>query len=540
MGEEHKVRIVVSRWLDDSEFSELREIARYLGRERGRSVFELDFAKIRRNHLCLEEVKQLMDEVGARFLSDKDELIFKRLMAEENTVTAKLTEGGVLLTSRRMLKPLLHSFADVVRYSKDLGGYLVPPFKYFKIKEVLESQGLLVRDETGVPASSELPLKLQFRGELRPYQREALDSWIKHGYSGILALPTGSGKTVIAIAALALLSERALIVTYTREQMFQWVDKILEFTNAPRDIVGTYYSDEKRIAPILVTTYQTAFRHIKRLAPLYTVLIIDEVHHLPADKFRHIAINAYATKRMGLSATVIREDGRHTELFPLMGGIVYHKAPHELSEEGYLAPFVIRQVYVSLTGEERRRLTELRKLYRQYSEGYTFQQILELARKGVERAQKALSIHSKIQQLVHKARNKVSAVRDIVAKEVERGSKVIVFTQYVDQALELGRVLGAPVLYGGLDPKSRKQILEGFKSNAYRVLVVTTVGDEGIDIPDVNVGVIVAGTGSRRQFVQRLGRLLRPADGKQAVLYEVVVRGTAEEVQAKRRKELSA
>ncbi|RLG89361.1 MAG: ATP-dependent helicase, partial [Thermoprotei archaeon] len=148
-------------------------------------------------------------------------------------------------------------------------------------------------------------------------------------------------------------------------------------------------------------------------------------------------------------------------------------------------------------------------------------------------------IRTALRMLVHNASSKKEAVKRIVEDELARGSKILIFTQYIEQAEKLSEILNAPVITGELDPKTRRNRLEAFKNGISRVLVVTTVGDEGIDIPDANVGIVVAGTSSRRQFIQRLGRLLRPGKGKEARLYEIVVKGTHEEAEARKRKTIS-
>ncbi len=532
------IRLYTRRWMTREEFEEVASILKYLGRYNGRSVFEVDLNKIRKKGLELADILNYMKDYDLEFYDKSSEICFNNLVREENTVYAKLVREGVLLKSKKLLKPYLADFSGFVKYDRELGGYIVTPMKYFDVRDKLVSLGLEVVDETSIKDTLDLGVKIEFTGKLRDYQKEAIDKWIENGYRGIIALPTGSGKTIIGIAAICLLNERTLIVTYTREQLFQWIEKILEFTNADRSIIGTYYSDEKSVKPITVTTYQTAYRYLHLISHLYSFIIVDEVHHLPADKFKYIALNAFARKRMGLSATIYREDGRHEELFPLMGGIAYYKSPGELAEEGYLAPYVIRQIIVDFTPEEKRKYNELRKAYREAAKGRSFNQLLEDAKRGSITAQRALSIHSKMQQLVHMASRKLNAVADIVKKELARGSKIIIFTQYVEQAKKISEILKAPLLYGDLEPKERKRVLSEFKKAPTGVLVVTTVGDEGIDIPDANVGIVVAGTGSRRQFVQRLGRILRPHENKRAVLYEVIVKNTAEEQWAKRRKNL--
>ncbi|MEM4848585.1 MAG: DEAD/DEAH box helicase, partial [Ignisphaera sp.] len=426
----------------------------------------------------------------------------------------------------------------IIRYDPSQKVFkLTKPMYLFDAIDILRSRDIIVQNEINIDEKVSLPIKINFRGELRDYQLEALDAWRKNGFKGVIALPTGTGKTVIAVAALAELNVRTLVVTYTKEQMFQWGEKIAIFTDIPRGLIGYFYGSEKRVSPITIVTYQSAYRYISMLAPYFSFLIVDEVHHLPADKFRYIAENMFARYRLGLSATVIREDGRHVELFPLMGGIVYSKAMAELAEKGYIAPFTVETVKVSLTAEEKKKYKELLERYRKLVGSKSFEEILEQAKKGDPRSLEAVKIRTELRMMVHNAQEKLNAVEQIVAKELEQGSKILVFTQYVEQAKQIADRLNTYYIVGELDETTRRRRLEAFKQGITKVLVLTTVGDEGIDVPDANVGIIVAGTSSKRQFIQRLGRLLRPAPGKQAKLYEIVVKGTFEEAESRKRKE---
>jgi superfamily II DNA or RNA helicase len=364
-----------------------------------------------------------------------------------------------------------------------------------------------------------------------------MDKWRSNNYHGIVALPTGSGKTLIGVSAVVLTGRRSLIITYTREQMFQWRDVIVRSTNIPQSMIGLMYSEEKRLAPITIITYQSGFRIISEISPLFDLLIVDEVHHLPADKFKHIAVHSIAKYRLGLSATPYREDGKHEELFPLLGGIVYHKTPAELAAMGFLARYRVVTVKVGLKKDELEQYNSLRKLYFKLANGRDFKKVLDDALKGDQKAREALKIHSQMKMLLAKSESKLEKAVEIARDELEKGGKIIVFTQYVEQAEELSKRLGAYLLTGEVPPLERKRILEEFKTASKGILVVTTVGDEGLDIPDANVGIMVSGTGSRRQFIQRLGRLLRPKPGgEEARLYEIVLEKTPEEYQSRRRK----
>lgn len=534
-----KIVFHVKRWLDSEKFSEISEIADYNGRDKGLgSKFTLNIGKIVENGYTYEKVVEILEDVGV-YLGDAELRYLKSQLETSYKVNIEWHGNDVVLKSKHPILKMCPEARKHLIYSKSLRAFKIKPYKFFEIKNLLESKGLKVVDATGLQESMKMPFTMKFRGELREYQEKALESWISKGMKGIIALPTGSGKTIIAIKALTLLNEKTLIVTYTKEQMFQWADMLLYFTDIPRSYLGFYYGDEKKISPIVISTYQTAFRHIKKIARFFSLLIIDEVHHLPAEKFRYIAVNSFAAKRMGLSATVVREDGKHEELFPLMGGVVFYRAPSELSVEGYLAPYKIIPVYVDLDLEEMKTYKEALEIYRNIAGEYKFKDLVERAKRGDRRAIQALKVHGRLRQIVHKAKNKLKAVREIVNRELLRGSKILVFTQYVDQAVELGNILNAPVLTGETDKRERRRALEEFKRGNARVLVVTTVGDEGLDIPEVNVGIIVTGTSSRRQFVQRLGRLLRPRPGKEARMYEIIVKGTSEEFVSRRRKRLS-
>lgn len=527
------------RWLDDVEFKDVLTIADYVGREGGYSKFLLNPSKILRNGLTFDDVVDVLEKYDFEYNED----LIRRLsetLTNVNEVIVELSPDGksIIMKATTYLGSIYESLREFIKYDKVSKVFKIMPYAYFRVVKELTSLGFKVVDKTGFNLTQPLPIRAEFKGVLRDYQKEALERWLSNNSQGIIALPTGSGKTVIGVAAISKLNERTIIVAYTKEQLLQWRDAIVKFTNIPQSIIGMYYSEEKRIAPITLTTYQTAYKYIHELKPYFTFLLIDEVHHLPAEKFKHIAVNSIAPYRMGLSATPYREDGRHVMLFPLMGGVIYYKSPAELAEGGYLAPYRVVTIYVRLTPEERRKYLELLKKYRELVGSSRFEDVLEAAKKGNKAALEALKIHNSIRSLVQKSRSKIEKVKELVEEELSKGNKIIVFAHYVDLAEEIAKNVGAFLLTGDMDREKRENILNRFKHMRSGVLVVTTVGDEGLDIPDASVGVLVAGTGSKRQFIQRLGRLLRPKEGKEAVLYEIVVRGTSEEVQSRKRKSL--
>ena len=540
-----KIRVMfrIKGWISDDEFRELLKFSDYQGRIDGEASFVINIDKMRKNDVSVEEVIDILSSYGDRITGDAIIRLKRELgdQLDSDAKIVKLYKYGERIIARPnfFFGELYKELKGILWYDKKHKLFYTFPGLLPQLEKKLSVKGIIVKEESPIFQEIALETDIKFKGELRDYQREALDRWVDNNRRGIIALPTGSGKTIIAISAIANLQVTTLIVVFTKEQLHQWISKIKEMTTIPGGLISPFYGEEKRLAPITVTTYQTAYRYYNVFSDRYTFLIVDEVHHLPAEKFRKIAMHMFSKYRMGLSATVIREDGRHVDLFPLMGGVVYYRTPQELVDKGYLAPFVTRIIRVDLKPEEKKEYEELRRRYKMLSQGMTFEELLKKARRGDIKAVNALRLHNKLKQLMHKTRSKIEAAKELVEQELKNNAKILVFTQYVDQAEELGRILNAPVITGNLDTKTRKRVLEEFRKQQSGVLVMTTVGDEGLDIPDVNVGIVVAGTGSRRQFIQRLGRLLRPKPGKTAKLYEIISRDTGEEYQARKRKKIT-
>lgn len=535
----------VRRWLDSGDFRRLLRIARYVGREGGASVYAMDIKRIRDNGYGVDDVLLILDEVGADYGPDLVDWLEKEL-EPKSRMTVTLSYDGKMIylrSSGRLGEIYARYLRDVLWYDRRYRAFVTWPYRYVDVVMALRRAGVTdITDLTGLDkhvkaAEGVQDFNVRFTGKLRDYQEEALSRWLKNKNNGIIALPTGAGKTVVGAAAIAEVGVRTLIVAATKEQVRQWREKILQFTDAVPSMIGLYYSDEKRKAPITVTTYQSATRKLMEFVSDYPFLVIDEVHHLPAKTFRVIATGMPSPFRMGLSATPEREDGEHERLFPLMGGVIYYISPTALAKKGYLARFEIKTVKVELTPQERKRYVELRKKYRALVGPSTFEEVLEAVRKGDRKAREALIVHQEMTKIAQQSEAKVKKAVEIINEELEKGSKIIVFAQYVDLAERIASEVGGFLLTGSTEPSRRRAVLDRFRRVKSGVLVVTTVGDEGIDIPDASVGIIIAGTGSRRQFIQRLGRLLRPAPGKVARLYEIVSKGTSEEHQSRRRRQ---
>ncbi|MQL55395.1 DEAD/DEAH box helicase [Acidianus ambivalens] len=519
----------LTQWLDEDTFSKLLTFARFLGRENGVSEFVIDIERARKNRVRAEEIKETLKDVGVSLTEEEYRELQKLLPTYD--VEFSINEGKLIITPHVYVMDIIKKSEDniPIKYNRQEKVFETYPYYYYDLKELFIENGLTVKE-----------LNLEFKKfdfslnvTLRDYQIEAIQKWKDNNYRGVIALPTGAGKTIIGIKAIEETKVPTLIVTFTREQMLQWKETIMKFSSI-RPEVGLYYSNEKEIRQITLSTYQTAFRHVSELSDKFDLLIIDEAHHLPADKFREVALGILATKRLGLSATPFREDGRHEELFKLMGGIIYYKPVDELIKKGYLAPYDIIQVKVFLTAEERKKYLTLLNKFRVLSKNRKLKELIVLAKNGDSNAIEALKVYNEIKKVVNFAQNKMLKIEEILNKE--KGKKILIFTQYIDQAEEIARRFNTLLISGKMSKNERKKVLDTFKFMKNGVLTLTTVGDEGLDIPDASVGIIVTGTSSRRQFIQRLGRILRPVNGKRAILYEIIVAGTQEEYQSKKRK----
>ena len=522
----------IQSWLDEDTFKKILTFSRFINRDQNGSQFVIDIERARRNKVKLDDIIDTLTELGVE-LNQSDIAELSKSLPQYD-VEFRLKDGKLIIKPYVFILDLIKDYKDngIVKYDRFNKFYVTDPYYYYFIKNRLEENGLKIKE-------LELQIKdlnINFRGELRDYQKEAVNIWKEKG-SGVISLPTGSGKTVIGIAALSEVKKSSLIVTFTKDQMLQWYDSIFKFTDASKSDVGLFYSGEKSIRSITITTYHTAFRHMKDLVGKFDLIIIDEVHHLPADKFKQIALQCIASKRLGLSATPIREDGKHEELFKLMGGLIYYKSPQELIKMGYLAPYELIQVRVELTPREKIKYSSLLSQFRKLSGGKKVSELLQLVKEGNSNAIEAMKVYNEMKKIVNLAENKLKALDDIIKKE--NGNKILIFTQYVEQAEEIARKYNAYLITGKTNKSEREKLLKVFRSLKAGILVLTTVGDEGLDIPDASVGIIVTGTGSRRQFVQRLGRLLRPSNGKVARLYEIVTKGTTEEYQASKRKDIT-
>jgi superfamily II DNA or RNA helicase len=371
---------------------------------------------------------------------------------------------------------------------------------------------------------------------LRDYQQQALDAWILNNKRGVIVLPTGSGKTVIGINAISLLNTPTLVVVPTLDLLDQWRSKLKEEFKVD---VGKLGGGEQEIKAITVSTYDSAYIHAARLGNKFGLIIFDEVHHLPAESFKQIAEMFASPFRMGLTATYERDDGLHIELNRLIGGKVFEKKVKELAGE-HLSPFRIQKIAVELTAEEQIEYEENQGIFTDYLRRSNitirtpldFQKIV--IRSGRDpNARKALLARNKARDIALNSVSKIEKFREILKKHTE--SRLFIFTEHNKLVHIISKEFLIPAITYRTATRERAEILDRFRSGVYRAVVTSKVLDEGIDVPEADVGVILSGTGSGRAFIQRLGRILRKKEGKEAVLYEIVSAETSEINTAKRR-----
>lgn len=380
--------------------------------------------------------------------------------------------------------------------------------------------------------------KLQF--EPRSYQAEAISSWLDHDGRGVVILPTGAGKTVVALMALAQLKLRTLIVVPTIELLYQWRDAVIERLQLPKSVVGVVGDGNKQWRPITVITYASA---AMPNAPLKNIglLICDEAHHLPSPSYAQIATRTSAPYRLGLTATPDRTDGETSALYELLGPIVYRKAPADLSAEGHIAQYVEKRVFVSLSDEEALRYEALMgewkwflssKRYMLAKGGDFFGELIKRSATDPQ-ARRALQAHHQARMIALNAEAKLHEVERLLGEH--RDDKVIVFSEFNALVDTISQRLALPAITYKTVADERKAILDGFRNGSYSKLVTGRVLNEGVDVPDANVAIVVSGSSTTREYIQRLGRVIRPKSTT-AVLYEVITRQTSEVRTARRRR----
>ncbi|HJZ57781.1 MAG TPA: DEAD/DEAH box helicase family protein [Gemmataceae bacterium] len=380
--------------------------------------------------------------------------------------------------------------------------------------------------------------KLTTTRQPRDYQKAAVDAWLKGGRRGVLVMPTGSGKTFTAFLCMEKVGRPTLIITPTIDLMNQWYAELVDLFGIEVGLVGGGYHEFK---PLTVTTYDSAYIHLERWGNRYGLLVFDECHHLPGPSYAEAANAGLAPFRLGLTATPERADGGEAILPDLIGPIVYRLDIPDVAGE-FLAPYEARQLFIDLTPEEEERYRTAREVYRQFiaDRGISltgpngWQRFVFEASKSAE-GWKAMRAYREQKHIERAASGKFKKLEELLARHA--GERAIIFTADNATVYQIARRYLVPAITHQTKIKERKGILQKFHSGEYTVVVTSQVLNEGVDVPAASVGIVLSGTGSTRENVQRLGRILRKHGEKQAILYEVIARGTAEEFVSDRRRQ---
>ncbi|MEM8531402.1 MAG: DEAD/DEAH box helicase [Chloroflexota bacterium] len=374
----------------------------------------------------------------------------------------------------------------------------------------------------------------------RPYQEDALAAWLAADGQGVVVLPTGSGKTILALMAIERLKLQTLIVVPTIELLYQWRDSIIKHLGVAKHKVGVVGDGRREFRPITIITYASAAMPAAPLAET-GLLICDEAHHLPSPSYSVIPQRCGAPYRLGITATPERSDGADHLLHGLLGPTVYQCTPAQLSALGHLAKFREKRIYVDLQPEEAIRYGVLMTEWKWFvarnrgsiSRGGDF--FGELIRRSGNDpvARQALRAHHQARMIALNAESKMGEVARLL--EQHRNDKVLVFSEYTALVDRISQAFALPAITYRTAADERKHILQAFRNGAYSKLVAGRVLNEGVDVPDANVAIVVSGNSTAREHIQRLGRVIRPKQ-TEALLYELVTRHTSEVNTARKRR----
>ena len=429
---------------------------------------------------------------------------------DEGELVLRSTDRAVLaeVSRNKRITPLL-----VAPRGDD--AFAVEQWARGQIKQELLKIGWPADDLAGYRPGTPHEILLDERDwSLRPYQQQAIDTFQADG-SGVVVLPCGAGKTLVGAGAMAATGTTTLILVTNAVSARQWRDELLNRTSLTEEEIGEYSGQVKEIRPVTIATYQILtskrkgqYAHLDVLDALdWGLIVYDEVHLLPAPVFK-LTADLQARRRLGLTATLVREDGREGDVFSLIGPKRFDAPWKEIEAQGFIAPAACYEVRVDLPEDDR----------------------LEYA----------ASADDERYRLAASAPAKIDVVRRIIAQH--SGEQVLVIGQYLDQLQELSDQLDAPQITGSTPVDERERLFGAFREGALPVLVVSKVANFSVDLPDASVAIQVSGSfGSRQEEAQRLGRLLRPKkDGQTASFYTLIARDTVDQDFAQNRQRFLA
>jgi superfamily II DNA or RNA helicase len=437
-------------------------------------------------------------------------------------------QGTLLIRGDRSL-----SLPAAFVWDPRVDAWRAPPHRWRDVRAALKERGMI--DEVRHAAAANRPIAPRHAIQLRPYQEAAISAWEIGGRRGLLVMPTGSGKTRAAIAAIARTRVPALCIVPTILLLEQWRDLLAAAFGMK---IGALGGGDRELEPITVSTFESAYRHMANIGNRFGLLVVDEAHHF-GERIRDEAIEmSIAPYRLGLTATPPTEPRQCARLFDLIGPIMYELSIPELAG-GYLAPFQRIVLGVDLSPEERsaydrdreRFLTAFRHFRRLAPEaGWS-----DFARfaKSSEPGRAAMAAHTRMRRLISYTRGKSQLVSRLLARHA--AGRTLIFTADNEATYAVAREHLVMPITCEIGRKERDEAFVAFRAGNLRALVSARVLNEGIDVPDADVAIVVSAAFGEREHVQRVGRLLRPREGKQATVYELIARDTVEEQRAEKR-----
>jgi superfamily II DNA or RNA helicase len=416
------------------------------------------------------------------------------------------------------------------------GAHRAPAMAYAEVVLWLRNQCLPFTDDAR--SYHKLPPSDITRQRPFPYQSEAITAWESHQGRGVVVLPTGSGKTFVAMLAMDRRPRSTLIVVPTLDLLNQWYDELCVAFSGPVGIIGGGYHEP---LDLTVITYDSAHLHMDHLGHRYGMVVFDECHHLPSEGYAMAARACLAPFRLGLTATPERSDGFEDLYDELIGPVVYRKDIDELSGS-YLSSYETLRLEVSLTEAERAEYEAERATYLAFLRQQQIRMstpsgwrdfIIRSSRSDTGR--RAMGAYRRQRQLALAAEGKIDVLARLL--HAHRTDRAIIFTEDNATVYAIAQRFLVPAITHQTKVKERRAILRAFNEVQLGAVVTSKVLNEGVNVPEANVAIVLSGSGSVREHVQRLGRILRKRAGKRAVLYEVVSAGTAEERTSAKRRE---
>ncbi|MEZ6097640.1 MAG: DEAD/DEAH box helicase [Pirellulaceae bacterium] len=370
----------------------------------------------------------------------------------------------------------------------------------------------------------------------RKEQQLAVDAWYRAGQRGTIVMPTGTGKTEVALQIMLATKTATLVVVPIRELMHQWHRRIMKSLGIDAGLIG---DNLYRLAPICVTTYHSARIHMPSLGNRFGLIVFDECHHLPARHLRDAAVMSAAPLRLGLTATLNDDVDRRMDVEQLIGPVV-HESSVQSAKGKTLADYQIVRIPVHFTPQERETYEAFGRIVRRYaakhsttSKRFDWKAVCRLSNSDLE-SRRILQAYHACRDLEHRAVEKLRVLGELF--QLHRDEQVIVFVGSNAMAIDVSMRYLVPCLLSHSGKRERRDVLDGFANGTFPALVANRVLDEGIDLPDVKIAVVLGGLASTRQAQQRLGRIVRRSGERRATLYEVVLEDTQDVVRFRRRR----